>query len=262
MNEREDGWEPQQYERFREERRQPFFDLLALCRPVTDMRVVDLGCGTGDLTRLLHERLRARETIGLDRSEAMLTRSDACRAQGLSFVRGEIERFAAHREYDLVFSNAALQWVAAHEELLPRLAGALRGPGQLAIQVPANHAHPSHQAVAEVAAESPFREALRGFVRQVPVLAPEVYAAQLEQLGFAEQNVRLQVYAHRLASRDELVEWVKGTVLTAYRERLSADLYDRFLVRYRARLAELVADARPYLLLYPRILMWGRRRSG
>src|ERR1700690_2329494 len=113
-------WNPDQYERFRDERRQPFFDLLALVRPRPNMRVVDLGCGTGELTRLLHDRLQASATLGLDSSAGMLERSQAFAGDGLRFERGDLTAFAPSEPYDLVFSNAALHWAPAHPELLRR----------------------------------------------------------------------------------------------------------------------------------------------
>lgn len=259
MSMTQDAWNPKQYERFRDERRQPFFDLMALVQPQAGMRVVDLGCGTGELTRLLHLHLQARETLGIDRSEAMLAKSGAYAGGTLLFENGDIATFAASGSYDLIFANAALQWVPAHDELLSRLTTALAAGGQLAVQVPANHDHPSHLVAAEVAGEAPFREALGGHVRLAPVLAPEQYAELLDRLGYREQHVRLQVYGHHLESRDDVVEWVKGTLLTDYQSRLPADLYEHFLARYRERLRARLADTHPYFYPFKRILFWGRR---
>src|SRR5581483_9549779 len=102
-----DNWNPAQYERFRDERSQPFFDLLALVEARPQMRVVDLGCGTGEWTRALHQRLSATETLGLDSSAAMLAKTQQFADDGLRFEQGDIAEFAAAGEYDLVFSNAA-----------------------------------------------------------------------------------------------------------------------------------------------------------
>src|SRR5690242_11102314 len=104
-------WNPAQYERFKEERSRPFFDLLALVRPRDGMRVVDLGCGPGELTRAMHEKLRARETIGVDSSESMLGKAGALAGAGLTFERGDIATFGDRGTFDLVFSNAAIHWV-------------------------------------------------------------------------------------------------------------------------------------------------------
>jgi trans-aconitate 2-methyltransferase len=254
-------WDPAQYERFRAERRQPFVDLMALVQARPGMRVVDLGCGTGELTRDLHRQLQARETLGIDRSAAMLGRSAAFATDGLRFEIGDIGTFSADRSYDLVFSNAALHWVPEPEAVLARLTAALAGGGQLAVQVPANHDHPSHTIAAEVAAEEPFRSGLGGHVHRAFVLAPERYAVLLHDLGFTAQHVRLQVYVHLLPSRDDVVEWVKGTLLTDVAGRLPADLYERFLARYRERLLPALADTRPHVYPFKRILFWGRRPS-
>jgi trans-aconitate 2-methyltransferase len=252
-----DCWSPAQYERFRNERSQPFFDLLALVRPEPGMRVADLGCGTGELTRVLHERLGAVETVGLDSSAAMLARAEA--APGLRFEQGDAAEFGGPARFDLVFSNAMLQWLGDHETRIARFLEALPAGGQLAIQMPANHDHPSHAVAEEVAAEEPFRTAMGGFIRRSPVRPPEWYAALLHRLGVSEQHVRLQVYGHVLGSREDVVEWVKGTVLTAYEARLRADLYPAFVERYRERLLPRLDEGRPYFYPFKRLLLWARR---
>lgn len=254
-----DAWDPAQYERFKTERSQPFFDLLALVRRKPGMRAVDLGCGTGELTRALHERLEASETLGIDGSDAMLAKAGAFATPGLRFEKGDIGTLAPERPFDLVFSNAALQWIDGHEGLLARLTETVAPGGQLAFQVPANSDHPSHTVAAEVAREEPFRSAMAGTPRKSPVLPPDVYATLLHRLGYAEQHVRLQVYGHRLASRDEVVEWVKGTLLTEYEKRLPPDLFGKFLERYRAALLPRLEDARPHFYPFKRILAWARK---
>jgi trans-aconitate 2-methyltransferase len=252
-------WNPAQYERFRDERSAPFYDLLDLVEPRPGMRVVDLGCGTGALTREMHRRLTARETVGIDTSPAMLARSAAIAGEGLRFEQGDIATFAADSAYDLVFSNAAIQWVPDHEPLFARLAAALTPTGQLAVQMPANNDHPSHVTAFAVAGEAPFRDALGGYARQWPVLAPEAYAALLYRLGFTRQHVRLQVYGHELESREAVIEWVRGSLLTDYEKRLPADLWPVFLERYRERLLPQLEDARPFFYPFKRILLWASR---
>lgn len=252
-----DAWQPEQYARFRAERERPFHDLLALVKPIPGGRAVDLGCGGGALTRLLHERTGAAETVGVDRSAAMLAGCERHAGGGLRFERGDIEAFAGEG-LDLVFSNAALQWVADHGALFARLAGTLRAGGQLAVQMPANHDHPSHTVAHAVAREARHARALGGYVRANPVRAPEWYAAALERLGFAERHARLQVYPHRLAGPEEVVEWVKGSLLTDYRARLDADAWEAYLADYRERLLAELPPERPYLFAFKRLLLWGR----
>jgi trans-aconitate 2-methyltransferase len=255
----EDLWNPSQYERFGRERRQPFDDLLALVRPHLGMRVVDLGCGTGETTRDLHRRLGSRETIGLDSSPAMLDKAAAHAGDGLRFQRGDIATWVPQGPFDLVFSNAALHWVDGHETLFARLADALGPEGQLAVQMPANHDQATHRVAMEVAMQSPFRDALPGGARQVPLLAPEAYAALLHRLDFRHQHVRLQVYPHVLASREDVLEWVKGTTLTWYQSRLPADLYVEFEQRYHGRLLAALPDQRPFFFPFKRIHIWAER---
>jgi trans-aconitate 2-methyltransferase len=254
---RSDAWNPDLYGRFAAERSAPFDDLLALVRPRPGMRVVDLGCGPGELTARAHRALGAAETLGLDSSPAMLERARALAGAGLSFALGDIADFDG-RGFDLVLSNAALHWVPRHPELLARLAGALAPGGQLAVQVPANHDHPSHRLAHALAAEPPFAGALAGYARGKPVLEPEEYAAVLHRLGFREQHVRLQVYGHLLPGRDDVVEWVRGTLLTDYQKRLPGELWDRYLEAYRERLRAALPDERPYFYTYKRILFWAQ----
>ncbi len=223
--------------------------------------MVDLGCGTGELTRVLHESVGAADTLGLDRSMAMLTGTERLEGGGLHFAREDIGTWEG-AGYDVVFANASLQWVPDHERLLARLSAALVGGGQLAFQVPANGDHPSHRVVWEVAAEEPFADLLVGRLpidHHRNVLAPERYAVLLDQLGFVEQHVRLQVYGHVLASTADVVEWVKGTALTSFRAVLEPADYDHFVGRYREVLIQRLGDHQPYFYPFKRILVWARR---
>jgi trans-aconitate 2-methyltransferase len=243
------NWNPDQYERFRDERAQPFHDLVALVEPRPKMRIVDLGCGTGELTRHLHEKLGAEETLGIDSSETMLLKSHAFGGDALYFERGDIEAFVTDRPFDLVFSNAALHWVPDHESLFRRLTSFLSAHGQLAVQMPANDDHASHRVAGEVAERSFGIEA-----RVHPVLPAARYAELLYELGFKRQHVRVQIYGHVLDSTHGVVEWVKGTLLTDYQRRLG-DRYAAFLAKYTERLVEVLGEHRPYFYTYKRVLM-------
>lgn len=255
------AWNPSQYERFRGERDQPFFDLLDLVRPKPAMKVVDLGCGTGELTGQLHVRLAARSTLGVDSSPTMLERAKAFTDPGLTFHQSAIESLEWGDGYDLVFSNAALQWVPDNAAVLAHIARVLAPGGQIAVQVPANDDHPSHFIAAEIAAEEPFCSALGGYRRESYILEPDRYATLLDELGFDLQHVRLQVYPHRLSSREDVVEWVKGTLLLAYQKRLSDDLFVRFLERFRERLFRVLSDSHPFFYPFKRILLWGQQKG-
>jgi trans-aconitate 2-methyltransferase len=259
-----DTWDPKQYDKFQRERDQPFFDLLALVHPAPHMRVVDLGCGTGVLTRILHERLQARETIGIDRSARMLEKAVA--AAPIAGLRFDVQTVDAFLDgdvgaCDLVFSNAVFHWIDGHEALVARLASRLAPHGQMAFQVPANHDHPSHLVADELGAVEPFRSALGGWRRAVTVLEPEAYARLFFRYGFADPIVRLIVYPHVLAGPEDVVEWTKGTLLTEYARRLPGDLFERFVEQYRERLIARLDRERPFFYPFKRILCWGQRSA-
>jgi trans-aconitate 2-methyltransferase len=253
-----DTWNPTQYERFRAEREQPFHDLVGLITRRPGRRIVDLGCGTGVLTAALHRELGAEETLGVDSSEMMLERARTLEVEGLAFEHGDIGEWRPAAPLDVVFSNAALQWVGDHPALFARLKAMLVPGGEIAVQVPANFDHVSHTLAAEIAREQPFAGAMRGYVRKFAVLRPEEYAALLHELGFVGQSVRLQVYGHVLESPDAVVEWVRGTLLTDYESRMPEAMYAEFVARYRERLYAALGDQRPYFYPFKRILLWGR----
>lgn len=249
-----DAWSPTRYERFAAERRQPFDDLLRLVRPAPGGGAVDLGCGSGELTVELHRHLGTAGTVGVDSSPAMLERAPV--EPGVRFELGDLSAFVPDEPLDVVFANAALQWVGDHERLLARLRDQLAPGGQLAVQVPANHDHPSHTVSAAVAA---------GMLADPPpdpvaanVLPPERYAELLHDLGFVAQHVRLQVYGHVLASTAEVVEWTKGTSLTRFERVMTGEQYGTLVDRYRDGLIEVLGDRRPFFFAFKRILLWAR----
>jgi trans-aconitate 2-methyltransferase len=245
------SWDVDQYERFKDERAQPFRDLTALIEPRPNMRIIDLGCGTGELTGELHEQFAASETLGIDSSESMLQKASP--SATLHFQLDDIESFTSNRPFDLVFSNAALHWITRHEWLFTHFMLLLAPNGQLAVQMPANHDHPSHRIAAEVASSFGIQP------RTVNVLPPESYADLLHRLGFKRQHVRSQVYGHILPSTRDVVEWTKGSTLTPYREALSSDRYEEFLTEYTDRLVATLGDSRPYFYTFKRVLMWASR---
>ena len=155
-----DTWNPAQYERFRAEREQPFHDLVALITRRPAGRILDLGCGTGVLTAALHRELGAEETLGVDSSKAMLERARTLEVEGLAFERGDIGEWRPGARFDVVFSNAALQWVGDHPALFARLKAMLVPGGEIAVQIPANFDHVSHALAAEIAREQPFTGAM------------------------------------------------------------------------------------------------------
>ena len=260
-----DAWDPGQYDKFAAERAQPFWDLAALVEDGPLERAVDLGCGTGALTAELVARRGIGAMLGVDASPNMLEEAAGYAGPTVRFERGDIATWTGKSELDLVFSNAALQWVPDHVGVVTRWWAALRPGGQLAVQIPANADHPSHRVAAAVAASEPFRSAMGGAPPPdqvaVNVLAPEQYAILLDHLGAARQHVRLQVYGHLLDRSADVVAWVKGTSLTRFTNVLPAALHDEFLATYRTQLLAAIGDRAPYFYPFKRILFWGRKQA-
>jgi trans-aconitate 2-methyltransferase len=230
-------WNPEQYHRFQAERSAPFDDLLKLVQVRSALRVVDLGCGTGELTQRLANQLPASQVTGLDSSPQMLEKAAQYTRPGLHFESGDQARLAG--EWDLIFSNAALQWSEDHPTLLPHIFARLAPGGQLAVQVPSNHDHISHRLILETACEEPFRTMLGGFTRISPVLSIEEYAHLFFELGAENILVFQKVYPHVLANADAVLDWISGTALVPYFERLGDGkqaFMDTMLTRMRTAL--------------------------
>src|SRR4051794_18371218 len=247
------SWDAGQYLRFAEERTRPALDLLARIDVVAPQRVVDLGCGRGNSTALRRERWPDAVLEGLDSSQDMLA---AARRDhpGTVFMAGDITTWQPAEPYDVVFSNAALQWVGDHAGLLPRLVAAVRPGGALAVQMPRNHDFATHALMRRVAAEGPWRERLAGARDPSPVQPPEFYYDRLTPLSrrviLWETN-----YIQVMNGVGAIVAWLRGTGLGPFLGRLDAGEQRQFLERYE----RLLADAFPpradgkVLLPYPRL---------
>ncbi|WP_432160701.1 trans-aconitate 2-methyltransferase [Streptomyces sp. NRRL F-5630] len=237
------SWDPAQYLRHADHRTRPFAELLArVPDPATERpRVVDLGCGAGNVTALLAARWPAAHITGLDNSAAMLDRARAEHAGpldgggSLDFAEADLGDWRPDRGYDLIVSNAALQWVPGHLDLLPAWVEALHPGGTLAFQVPGNFGAPSHVLMRETAALPRFRPLLDGVLRhEDPVAGPTGYLARLTALGLAA-DVWETTYLHLLTGEDPVLDWVKGTGLRPVLDALAPHPEARadFLTTYR-----------------------------
>jgi trans-aconitate 2-methyltransferase len=249
-------WDPQQYLKFQAERFLPFEDCLQLVERRPGLRVIDLGCGTGELTRRLADALDGSDTVGIDSSAEMLKKAAAQARPGLRFEQRRIEDVEG--KWDLVFSHAATQWVDDHAALIPRLVGLVAPGGQLVVQLPSNHEHVSQRVVRALAAEEPFASALAGWSRTSPVLPLPEYAERLWAAGGRSLTVFEKVYPHVLPDADAVVEWTRGTVLVPLLERLPPALHEVLLERYRVRLREAMPGS-PVFFGFRRILFSARR---
>lgn len=237
-------WSPQRYLEFADLRLRPAIDLLARVPARSPRTVADLGCGAGNVTRLLADRWPEADIVGVDTSRTMLDRaravlSDAARVR---FEERDLATWAPATPVDVVYSNAALHWLDDHATLVPRLAGTLASGGTLAIQMPNNFGTPSHATIAALARSDRWRDRVGDLVRDAPVAAPEQYLRWLAP-RCTSVDVWETVYLQRLAPRDDgehpVVAFVSGTWLLPYVERLKDDPTSReaFLADYRARIA-------------------------
>jgi len=249
-----DRWDPERYLMYADERGRPFVELLARvdASPVAVASVVDLGCGPGNLTRLLAQRWPGAEVTGVDASPEMIA---AARAGGdeVRFEVADLRTWLASSPagVDVLVSNATLQWVPDHLELLPALLDAVAPGGWLAFQVPGNFDEPSHTIRAELAAEEPFAEHLAG------VAAPDAhdaatYLARLAPLGCVVDAWET-TYLHVLQGKDPVFRWVSGTgarptlqALAAVDDGLRARFEEEFKRRLRAAYPE-----HPYGVVLP-----------
>lgn len=233
---------------------------MGMVEPGSIAQAIDLGCGTGELTADLHHHMGAEATLGLDSSAQMLAKAQAFAGSGLLFAAGDIKTWEERAKYDLIFSNAALQWCGNHPELFRRLKSSLKSGGQLAVQMPMNYDYPTHTLAIQMGQEEPWKSLLKGdrYEQQKAMLTAEEYASLLFKLGFQEQKVFVRVYGHILESREDVVEWVKGTLLTYFESRLGPEDFAKFLAEFKFRLFTQLPDDKPFFYPFKRILIWAK----
>ena len=228
-------WDPVQYARFGDERGRPFFDLLGRVGAPAPGRVVDLGCGSGELTATLAERWPEAQIEGLDSSEEMIARAVA--SEHVSFSVQDARDLDADG-IDVLLSNAMLQWVPDHGALLTRWAHELPAGAWLAIQVPANFDAPSHRLMRELADTPHWRSRLEGVLRHGGAVAsPVEYLELLSAAGMRVEAWQTE-YVHVLDGPDPVLEWVRGTGLRPVLAALDADAARAFEAEYAAALRQ------------------------
>ena len=256
-------WDPAQYERFKTYRDRPALDLLVHIPSDLEPREIwDLGCGTGEHAALLKRRRPEATVHGLDSSPEMLSRARG-RPEAIKWVEQGVEDWSPAVAPDLIFSNAALQWLPDHARLFPRLVRALAPGGVFACQMPVSYDAAWHAVMREAAAVGPWADRLKAVDGVKPLAAPEDYYGWLAPLC-ETVDLWTTTYLHALTGDDPVVDWMLGSGLRPYVEALTDDAERRaFLDDYRARLAPLFprrADGTT-LLPFPRLFLLGRRRG-
>ncbi|MCG7607740.1 MULTISPECIES: trans-aconitate 2-methyltransferase [Mycobacterium] len=232
-------WNPETYLAFADHRGRPFYDLLSRVGAEAPRRVVDLGCGPGNLTETLSQRWPGATLEAWDSSPEMVA---AAQARGLEAHAGAIEHWEPQPDTDVVVSNAALQWVPSHRELVSRWARQLSSGAWIAFQVPGNFDAPSHHAVRALARREPFTGPLCDMpwrdVGQVDT--PVQYAGLLTDAGCAVDAWET-TYVHQLSGETPVLDWITGTALTQVKGRLTDELWQQ----YREAIIPMLAEAYP-----------------
>ncbi|MEU3098406.1 trans-aconitate 2-methyltransferase [Streptomyces sp. NPDC006967] len=219
-------WDPAQYLRHAGHRTRPFTDLLARVPdlPRDPARIADLGCGAGNVTALLAARWPTARITGYDNSPEMLDRAHADHAgDRLDFAHADVRAWVPQEPYDLIVSNATLQWVPGQAERFGEWIEGLTPGGTFAFQVPGNFDAPSHTLLRELAASSRWRARLSGVLRhEEAVLRPETYLERLTALGCATDAWET-TYIHLLRGEDPVLDRVRGTALRPVLTALADD---------------------------------------
>ena len=233
-------WDPDRYLTYADERGRPFVELLARVDAADPATVVDLGCGPGNLTALLVERWPGARVVGLDSSAEMIEKARAT-TPAVDFRVADLREWATGADrVDVLVSNATMQWVPGHLELLPDLVARVNPGGWLAFQVPGNFDEPSHTIRAELAAQAPYAAHTTGV--EVPGSHdPAVYLTALRGLG-CEVDAWETTYLHVLEGEDPVFTWVSGTGARPTLQALPDDLRGRFEEEFKRRLRAAYPD--------------------
>ncbi len=228
------SWNPEQYLKFLQPRLRPALDLLAAVPDLPVHRAVDLGCGTGHITRSLARRWPHAEVTGVDDSSTMLATATA-EPSSIHWQQQGLADWRAAQPVDLIYSNAALHWLPDHTQLMPALLAQLAPGGVLAVQMPRNFSAPSHALIADTVHSGPWRLQLEHLLQPPPVSAPDVYYGVLAPLS-CRLDIWETEYMQVLTGADPVKEWTKGTWLMQFLNAL--DVADRraFEDDYAARL--------------------------
>ena len=232
-------WDPDVYLAFADHRGRPFYDLLSRVGAKRARRVVDLGCGPGNLTKYLAKRWPDAVIEAMDTSPEMVA---AAKERGIDATVGDLRDWKPKPDTDVVVSNAALHWVPEHADLLVRWASELAPGSWIAVQVPGNFDTPSHATVRTLARREPYAKLMRDIPFRVgAVVQPPLHYANLLLDAGCRVDAWETTYLHQLTGEHPVLDWITGTALVPVRERLDDDGWERF----RQELIPLLKDAYP-----------------
>jgi trans-aconitate 2-methyltransferase len=216
-----DRWRPESYLKFEYERTIPSRDLAGHVGLTDPDRIIDIGCGPGNSTKVLMDRWPTAEVTGLDNSEDMITKAKATYPKG-RWILADAAEWTTDVQYDIVFSNATLQWMPNHKVLLKQLFDLVRDTGVLAVQVPANNESPLHRALVAVSARPEWKERTAGCSSQI-VYHDESFYYNILSLLTARLEIWRTTYLHIMGNHQDLIEWYSSTGMKTYLSRLGTD---------------------------------------
>ncbi|HZJ05861.1 MAG TPA: trans-aconitate 2-methyltransferase [Nocardioidaceae bacterium] len=223
-------WDPERYLAYADERGRPFVDLTNRVGAVAPRRVVDLGCGSGQLTRILADRWPDAEVHGLDSSPEMIAHANDEGAEAVRFEVADLREWRSVEPVDVLVSNATLQWVPGHLELLPDMVDQVAPGGWFAFQVPGNFGEPSHVLLRELGAESRFSRHLGD--SRPESHAPQTYLESLAALG-CRVDAWETTYLHVLSGEDPVFRWISGSGARPTLQALPDGLRSEFEEEYK-----------------------------
>lgn len=252
-------WNPEKYNQFKSIRYQPFFDLMQFISPDGIKNAVDLGCGTGEQTKILSEKFPAARFLGIDPSTEMLAKSSEWEDHNLRFKKGTVEDFIKSdtpQNFDLIFSNAALQWSDNHTDLFRGLISRLSDIGQLAVQMPMQRENLLNQLLLNLVQESPFTTYLKGWKRESPLLSIDEYAQLMFDNGLSRMQIIQKVYPIIADKPGDLYDFIAGSALIPYLERMNTAGQQLFIKTYQARIRRTFPKF-PAIYAFKRLLLYG-----
>lgn len=254
-------WDPQIYHQFKSIRQQPFFDLLNLIADGGIENGIDLGCGTGEQTCMLSERFEEAQFLGIDSSAEMLEKAITLKCDRLHFENATTEEVVATgRKWDLIFSNAALQWSDNHRKLFPELIALVTENGQFAVQMPMQRDNVLNKILLELVQEEPFSAFLNGWKRDVSMLDIDSYAQIMFDGGLQDIQIIQKVYPIIAPDYQTMIDFISGSAMIPYFERLTEEQKDLLMIAYEKRISQYFSKL-PAIYSFKRLLLYGRRVS-
>ncbi|MEN2400740.1 methyltransferase domain-containing protein [Flavobacterium sp. MC2016-06] len=247
-------WDPKKYNEFKEDRFKPFGDLTSHIINKPNLKIIDLGCGTGELTKKLYDLFTNSTVLGVDSSAEMLAKAPS--QANLEFRKLSItDLLKEETKWDLIFSNAALQWIDDHYELFPKIISRINSGGQLAVQMPQQNENVLNKILLNLVQEEPFASYLKNWTRPSPVLTLDEYAKILFENGGKNLVLYEKVYPLISNEKDDFFDFISGSALTVYQERLNTVEFEELTTEFKRRIDKYFPTV-PSIYAFKRLILY------